>query len=137
MAKGRLDEAEKAIEESAAKEPEDPALPQLKALLFALKGNFPAAEAEIPSILAKNPRTDPNTHHATYDIACIYALEGKSDEAVKRLKETAATGFPCYPLFARDPYLNRIRQSPEFIQFIAEMKAQNARFRQEFGDNPN
>jgi len=48
-------------------------------------------------------------------------------------KETAATGFPNYPFFARDPFLDRIRQSPEFIQFMAEQKAQWEKYRQEFG----
>jgi hypothetical protein len=32
----------------------------------------------------------------------------------------------------RDQYLNRIRQAPEFIQFLAEMKAENDRYRREF-----
>ena len=106
----------------------------MKALLFALKGDFRSAEAQIPTILNRHPIKGPTYHHATYDIACVYALEGKSDEAVKWLKETAATGFPCYPLFERDPYLNRIRQAPEFIQFMGEMKAQNERYRREFGE---
>jgi len=41
----------------------------------------------------------------------------KTNEAVKWLKETAATGFPCYPLFDRDVYLKPIRQAPQFITF--------------------
>jgi hypothetical protein len=132
LGKGRLEEAQRAIEELSAKNPDDIELPRQKALLFALKGDFTSAEAVIPSILSKHPLKDLNYHHATYDIACIYALEGKSDEAVKWLRETATTGFPCYPLFERDAYLNRIRQAPEFIQFMAEMKAQNERYRREF-----
>ena len=36
------------------------------------------------------------------------------------------------PLFERDPFLNRIRQTPEFIQFMAEMKAQFERYKREF-----
>ena len=134
LAKGRLEDAQKAIEELSAKEPDNPFLPQRKAILFALKGDFRSAEAEIPSILKKHPIKDPSHHHDTYDIACIYALAGKSDEAVKWLKETAATGFPCYPLFDRDPYLNRIRQAPEFIQFMAELKTRWEGDRREFGE---
>ncbi len=132
MGKNRLDEAQKAIEEQTAKNPNSLGLPQDTALLYALKGNFRAAEAEIPAILEKTPHAHPLYHHATYAIACVYALEGKSVEAVKWLRETAATGFPCYPLFERDAYLNRIRQSPEFVKFMAEQKAQNERFRSEF-----
>jgi len=41
-------------------------------------------------------------------------------------------GFHLYPRYQRDAYLNRIRQSPEFIQFLVEMKAQNDRYRHEF-----
>jgi hypothetical protein len=73
-------------------------------------------------------------HHRTYNIACIYALGGKSGEAVKWLRETAATGFPSYPTFERDHYLDPIRESTEFTQFMAEMKSQNERVRREFGD---
>lgn len=51
-------------------------------MLFALKGDFRAAEAQILVILSNQPLKDPNYHHATYDIACVYALEGKSEEAV-------------------------------------------------------
>jgi TolB-like protein len=134
MGKGRLEDAQKTIEELSAKEPNQPNLPRSKAMLFALKGDFHGAEALIPSILGTHPVKDLTYHHLTYDIACIYALAGKSDEAVKWLRETAATGFPCYPLFERDAYLNRARQAPEFIQLMAEMKAQNERYRREFGE---
>jgi serine/threonine-protein kinase len=132
LGKGRLDEAQRAIEELSARKPDDLELPRQKALLFALKGDFRSAEAGIPFILSKLPPQDLDYHHAAYDIACIYALDGKIDEAVKWLRETAAKGFPCYPLFERDAYLNRIRQAPEFIQFMAEMKAQYERYRREF-----
>jgi hypothetical protein len=50
------------------------------------------------------------------------------------LKETAATGFPNYPIFERDAFLDRLRKAPEFIQFMAEQKARWAKNRQEFGD---
>src|SRR5882724_4968907 len=94
MGKGRLDEAQKAIEEWSAKKPDNIYLPPRKALLSALKGDFRAAEAAIPALLSRHPVKDPSYHHAAYDIARIFALEGKSDEAVKWLREAAATGFP-------------------------------------------
>ena len=134
MGTGRLDEAQKSIEEWMVKKPDEIRLPNQKALLLALKGDFRAAEGEIPAILSKHPAKDPLYHHATYDIALIYALEGKSAEAVKWLRETSATGFPCYPLFERDAHLNKIRPAPEFIQFMTEMKAQNELYKRELGD---
>src|SRR6185436_4653399 len=103
-----------------------------KALLFAVKGDFRAAEAEIPIIRKKHPLKDPLYHHAAYDIACIYAIQGKSVQAVKWLRESAVSGYHLYPRYSRDPFLKRIQQSPEFIQFLAEMKAENDRYRHEF-----
>ena len=132
IAKGRFDEAQKAFEEWSAMQPGDVTLTPMKAVLLASKGDFLGAEAEIPIILSKHPVKDPLYHHATYDIACVYALEGKSAEAVKWLRESAIAGYHLYPRYQREAYFNRIRQSPEFIQFLAEMKAENDRYRHEF-----
>jgi tetratricopeptide (TPR) repeat protein len=130
--KGPLDEAQKAMDEWSAKQPDLTELSPTKALLFAMKGDFRAAEAAIPFVLKRHPLKDPLYHDAAYDIACVYALEGKSAEAVKWLREAAVNGFQLYPRYERDSYLNRIRQAPEFIQFLAEAKALNDRYRHEF-----
>jgi hypothetical protein len=135
MGQGRFNEAQNAIEEWAAKRPNDMELLPKKAILFALKGDFRAAEAEIPVILSRHPVKDPLYHHAAYDIGAVYALEGKSAEAVHWLREAADSGFHLYPRYQRDPFLNRIRQAPEFIQFLAEMKAQNESYQLEFGQS--
>lgn len=133
LGKGRLDEASKAIENNLARAPDNPYVISEKALLLALRGDFRAAEREVPRI-ASQPTNDITRHHFTYNIACIYALAGKSEEAVKWLKETAATGFPCYPLFEHDSYLDRIRHTPAFTQFIVGQREQWEHYRQEFGD---
>ena len=129
--KNRLDEAQKALDELSVKNPKaDSGF--TKVFLAALKGNFRPAETEIPLILSKANPQNYTYHHLTYNIACLYALMGRSEESVKWLRKTAAEGFPSYALFERDAYLNRIRQAPEFIRFIEEMKAQNERYKSEF-----
>ena len=133
IVKGQLDEAEPLLKQELENNPGEPMLLSRKVLLSGLKGDFRAAEAGISFIVSNYPVKNLAYHHATYDIACVYALAGKSEEAVKWLRETAATGFPSYPLFERDPFLNRIRQTPEFIQFMAEMKAQFERYKRDFG----
>ena len=133
LRKGRLDVAQKSIDQRLPKAPRAYNLLIDQGLLFALKGDFQVAQSKIPGILATVPLSDQGRHHSTYDAACIYALAGNSHEAVRWLQETAATGFPNYPLFARDPFLDRIRQAPEFIQFMTEQKAQWEKYRQEFG----
>jgi len=132
LRKHMLDDAQKSIDERLPKGSAYPDFLMQQALFFALKGNFREAEARVPGLLARIQFNDQSRHHSTYDAACIYALAGKSDEAVKWLKETAATGFPNYPLFERDPYLNRIRQAPEFIQFMAESKTRWEAYKKEF-----
>jgi len=135
LGKGRLDEAEKALDAGRRldRRPNDMDLPK-RALLIALRGDFRAAEAQIPEILSQHPVKDPFYHHAVYDIACVYALEGKTNEAVKWLREMVATGFEGRVL-ERDGYLNRIRQTPEFIQFMNEQKSRWDSYQREFSVN--
>jgi TolB-like protein len=130
--KRRLDDAQKKIDELQKRNVDNAQIRSYRAILFALKGNFQAAENEIPGILEKAPIQNPNYHHITFNIACIFALEGKTEEAVKWLRKSAETGYPCYPRFQSDPYFDRIRQQPEFIQFIAELKADFDTYKAEF-----
>ena len=134
LATDRLDEAERAIEAAAARDRfgQFQLLPH-KATLAALRGDFRSAEAAIPAMLNRHPVKDPFYHHVAYVVASIYALEGKSVEAVKWLREAVASGFSVYALFERDAHLNRVRQAPEFIQFMSEMKATTDGYRREFG----
>ena len=132
LGKGRLDEAQKRVDELAVKHPNSAGLAQPKAFLSALKGDIPTAEAQVPTILKITEPQQFAYHHLTYDVACIYALTGKSNEAVKWLRKTAAEGLPSYTLFQRDRYLDRIRQAPEFIKFMEEMKSHHENYKREF-----
>jgi DNA-binding winged helix-turn-helix (wHTH) protein/TolB-like protein len=132
MHKGSLDLAEKVLDKQAAESPDDRDLSTLRQLLSALKGDFKAVENDLPGIMSKIQPNSENYHHRAFDVACTYALGGNNVEAVKWLRATANTGYPNYPLFAREPFLDRIRQTPEFIQFLAEQKAQWEHFEQEF-----
>jgi TolB-like protein len=135
VGKRQLDDAQKHIDELQTKNVDNAQLRSYRAILFALKGNYRAAEGEIPGILEKQPVQDPNYHHATFNIACIFALEGKTEEAVKWLRKTAESGYPCYPRFERDSFFDRIRQEPEFVQFMAELKADFETYTSEFGNS--
>ena len=133
LREGRLDDAQKAIDERLPKSPDNYDLLMQQALLLALKRDFRGPESRVPGIIARIQLNDQSRHHSTYDAACIYALAGNSGEAVKWLRETAATGFPNYPLFERDRDLDRIRPTPEFVQFMADEKARWEEHRREFG----
>jgi serine/threonine-protein kinase len=108
--------------------------PVIRAMLYALEGKVRESEALLPTIIkfAKTQQMKPSYHHNTYDIACLYAANGNAPEAVKWLRETAAKGNPSYTLFTRDTFLDKIRQSPEFMQFMDELRPQYERYRSEF-----
>lgn len=101
-------------------------------LLLALQGKHKEAQAAVPTILARERRYR-GYHHDTYNIARIYALDGKSDEALKWLRVTVAEGFPHYPLFERDKFLDPIRDDESFKQFMSEMKTRWEGYQREFG----
>ena len=103
-----------------------------KALLLALQGNKQASEDLIPVILKQIDRRRPDYHHITYEFAQIYAINRNVPDAVRWLRETAETGNPSHEMFARDPFLDKIRQSPEFIEFMAELKLEYDKYRSEF-----
>jgi TolB-like protein len=132
LGKRMLKEAGSLIEQEYVKNPDEPGPRRDKALLLALQGKHREAQAAVPRIMEK-VRRDKRYHHVTYDIACIYALDGKSEEALKWLRITVKEGFPCYTLFARDSFLDPIRKDPAFIQFMTEMKTRWEGYQREFG----
>jgi eukaryotic-like serine/threonine-protein kinase len=131
IGKGRLDEAKSLLEESVRKTPGDLWSTSRLALISALKGKSEDAESALPTII-EQARNNRAYHHIIYNIACVYALDGKTDEAVKWLRTTAETGMPNYPRFARDPHLDRIRKDTAFIQFMTELKSKWDGYKQEF-----
>ena len=132
LEKKKAQEAEQLVEQAFQKEPGSPWARAQRALLLTLQGKQEEAEAAIP--LIQKARKNRGYHHATYGIARIYGMGGKSEAAVKWLRVTAKEGFPCYPLFARDPFLDRIRSDSAFAQFMTEMKTRWENYRSEFAN---
>jgi tetratricopeptide (TPR) repeat protein len=132
LSAGRLDEARRALDRVATNNSAQFQVLPSRALLAALKGDVRAAEAAIPALLGRHVVKDPYYHHVAYIVACIYAIGGKSVEAMKWLREAVATGFAVYPLYERIGFLDRIRQTPDFVQFMAELKATTDRYHREF-----
>jgi DNA-binding winged helix-turn-helix (wHTH) protein/TolB-like protein len=130
ISKRRLDEAEPQVKRRLALNPDSPYLIGAQALILALRGRFAEAEAQIPA--SRRLRNHSSYHHAAYDFAAIYAIQGRAPSALKWLRETVETGMPNYLLFSRDPNLDPIRQDPEFIRFMAEMKTRWEGYQVEF-----
>ena len=128
---GHFEEAGSLLEASVKKDAGDLVNRSYLALVLALKGQHQNAEEALPAIL-QQARNNRAYHHITYNIACVYALAGKTGEAVKWLRTTAERGMPNLPMFNRDPHLHLIRNEPSFIQFMAEMQKLWDKHKKEF-----
>jgi hypothetical protein len=78
----------------------------------------------------KNGEGYQHFHHTSYVIALAYALLNQREPALAWLQRTAGEGFPCYPMFEKESFLNNLRQDPRFLQFMAEQKKQWEYFRE-------
>jgi tetratricopeptide (TPR) repeat protein len=129
--RNQIDEGERLLNEALARNPNSPFVKSFWALLLALKGRFREAESEVPAILEAGKKFRV-THHITYNFAAIFALQGKAHPATEWLRKTAAYGMPNYRMFELDPFLDRIRKTPEFVQFMAELKPRWEGYQREF-----
>jgi len=123
---GRRDEAAATVEEFLKDYPGDTDVglfTSIQALLAALDGAENKAEDKIRSAMERGKGFG-HFHHTAYNIACAYAVMKKAGPAIERLQAAADGGFPCYPLFESDPYLDHLRKDPRFTAMMAKLKEQ-------------
>lgn len=119
-----LNQPEKAIEllnNNLEYDPNNPNLNSVYAIILAGKGQFIEAEQRKVTAL-ENSRDYIHAHHIYYNIGVASALMNKKDEAVEWLDKAAKTGFPNYPLFNSDPYLENLKEYQEFEELLKELK---------------
>ena len=58
-----------------------------------------------------------------YTLACIFAIQGKKNEAYTYLEKAIERGRRDYQIAVRDPQFENIRNDEEFKKLIAQMKA--------------
>jgi adenylate cyclase len=124
---GRTDEAFKTLDQLASQKSntstQQADLAATRAVLLAGVGRKKEAEEQI-QIAIQFGHGLSHFHHAEHLIASAYALMGNSKTALEWLEKAAEQGFPCYPLFNKDPNLKNIRNDPAFISFMQKMKKQ-------------
>ena len=103
-------------------------LTAIEAMLAAADGDTVKAQQKIMKA-AERGKNYVHFHHTEYAIASAYAIMNNRTQAMDWLQRTADDGFPCYPLFQRDPNLQNLRQDPQFIAFMAKLKEQWERYR--------
>jgi serine/threonine-protein kinase len=118
VAAGRYEEANRLIDVALDRNPKNATALNARRAIEARLGHAPAVRPPVPPELRMN-RT---IHHAAYGNACNWAVGGNSALAVQWMRETVALGMPVYPAFSRDRCFDPVRQSPEFLAFMAELK---------------
>lgn len=56
---------------------------------------------------------------ANYNVACVYALKGKTERALQWLHRARNLGFADFALIGRDTDLDLLRKDPRFVDFLA------------------
>ncbi len=122
---GREQEASDLMEQYLRAHPEDRGgvVTSTRAILEAKRGEATRAAADIRTAIAKG-KGFIHFHHTAYNIASVYALLGQPQRAMYWLRQATEGGWPCYPYFTRDPNLDPIRNDPEFVAFMKQLKAQ-------------
>jgi TolB-like protein len=127
---GRDQEASSIIEGYLATVPRDPGgvVTSTPAILHAKAGEARAAEKDIARAVQVGEGFG-HFHHTAHNIASAYALLHRPALAVQYLRRAADTGLPCYPLFQNDPNLTNLRQDPDYLALMAELKTQWERWK--------
>ena len=64
---------------------------------------------------------DPNDSGVLYNLACIYALAGSSDEAIDYLDKAVQNGFGQREWLENDSALDSIREEPRFQALLRKL----------------
>lgn len=124
----RVADARPLLEARDAKYPDDPWTHADMALLRAIQGRHREAEARVArarDTIVKNR----GYHHFTYQLAQVYGLAGNGEETARWLEETINWGFPGYPIFSTDPFLDPVRNSPRVREVLGNLKVTWDRYR--------
>jgi serine/threonine protein kinase/tetratricopeptide (TPR) repeat protein len=125
---GRLSEAADAVEGISRQFPNDVLFFPIRGMIAALERDAPRARRHM-ELSIQNKKAFRHYHHAQYDIACIHALLGEREEALRWLSDAAHNGFPCHGFFETDPFLESLRGEARFGELLKELRQETAGYR--------
>jgi Tfp pilus assembly protein PilF len=128
---GELEMAREKLRKARQMVPEEPQLVAVEGLILAHEGDFKRAEQLADEAVA-NKRSLTHTHHTWHCAAGVYALCAKPEKAMIELKRCAETGLPNHRAFQNDPFLRSLRDRPEFIDLMDELRQGYRLLQQEF-----
>ncbi len=124
---GRQEEAEALVEDAVKNAPRNEDLASVHALLLAASGHPAKAQEQIRNAI-KFGQGRSHFHHSEYIIASAFAFMGNHGAALKWLRKAAEDGFPCYPVFEKDPNLKNLRDDPDYLRLMDTLRRQWEQF---------
>jgi serine/threonine protein kinase/Tfp pilus assembly protein PilF len=120
---GRMSEATAAYrralevaQDHLALNPDDPRAATMCAVAHCRLGDREAGVTWAQRALA----IDPEDAGVKYNVACLYAIEGRTEDAIRTLQAAVASGFGNREWLERDPDLESIRHDSRFRALMAE-----------------
>jgi DNA-binding SARP family transcriptional activator/Tfp pilus assembly protein PilF len=118
---GDLDLAEQRVAAALKQHPDEPWLVTFQGMLYA-RHNQAGLALECVRRALDSPSSFGHTHHTYHHIACIHAVLGDTATAMAWLERSVNTGFPCWPFFRMDPYLENLREEPAFKRLMTHLE---------------
>ncbi len=128
---GQIESAADVAAKTLARHPEDPMIHALAALVAALQGKFADLDRHTETA-QRSLRAELHPHHAYHLLALAHSAAGNVAASANWLRRTAEEGMPCYPWFARDPFLANVRGSEQGRELFAELERRYEFFKREF-----
>lgn len=129
---GKLEHAEEKMRVAAQVAPGDVLLSASEALLWAKRGEPRKAEQAAQRVLRLKAVLT-HSHHAWHHLAAAYAVLGKAAKVPPLLRKASRTGFPNYPAYRDDPHFAPLRNHPQFLRVLAELKREWDAYQRDFG----
>jgi serine/threonine protein kinase/tetratricopeptide (TPR) repeat protein len=130
---GRLSDAAEMVDRTSRHFPNDVLFYPIRGIIAAVERDAARARQQV-QLTIQNRKAFIHYHHAQNDIACIYALIGEREEALRWLSDAAHNGFPCYRFFESDPLLESLRGEVKFRSLMDELRAECDGYRALYAD---
>lgn len=127
-----LEQASAKIRTASQVLPNDSWLKSCEALLWAKRGEPRKAEQAIRRAL-KGEKPLLHIHHLWHNAAAVFASIGRPAEAITWLRRASKNGLPCYPAFRDDPHFLSLRNRPQYLRILADLKREWEGYRRDFG----
>lgn len=116
---GELERAEHIIEDTLRENTQLEGLKTVLAMVYAREGKFDKTREQLSEKVLEMARAD---HDMSYWTAASYAMMNERETALEWLNHSVRLGNENRPWFERDPNLASIRQMPEFINLMEQIR---------------